>query len=81
MKPIRTPSLRHTLKLSGGTDENDLPYTHGDDGEGHHVFLTVWEPTQQERAAILEGANIVLMVWGTGHPPVAMNLTDEQKMP
>jgi hypothetical protein len=40
------------------------------------VICSVWEPTAGEREAIAPGANIELIVWGTGTPPVAMTTTD-----
>ena len=42
-----------------------------------HVIASVWEPTQEERAAIANGENIRLLVWGDGIPPFAMDTTDE----
>lgn len=77
MKPRRTPSMNGVLRLAGGNEDNDLWYRSTEDTQGAHVFSTTWEPTPEERAAIADGANVELLVWGTGHPPVAMAVTDE----
>lgn len=40
------------------------------------VMETLWEPTPEERKAIAEGANIVLLVVGRMHPPVMLSVGD-----
>lgn len=47
-------------------DEHGLPRT-----------LSVWQPTDEERAAIAAGANVALRVTGA-HPPVELYVSDEQ---
>lgn len=37
-------------------------------------FETHWEPTFDERKAILDGARIILRVMSPGHPPVALGV-------
>jgi hypothetical protein len=40
------------------------------------VMKSVWVPSPEERAAIAAGANIALLIVGTGHPPVNLSLAD-----
>lgn len=43
---------------------------------GRAVLASVWVPTDDERKAIANGSNIELVVWGSGHPPVGMGVTE-----
>lgn len=72
MKPRRTHVADGVLRLPGGTEDNDLWFQHCQDATGNHIYSSVWEPTDEERAAIANGANVELLVWGTRHPPVAV---------
>jgi hypothetical protein len=36
----------------------------------------VWVPSDEERQAIADGANVELIVYGAGHPPVSMRLDE-----
>lgn len=76
MKPRRTPSSNQVFRLEGGTEDNDLWVRHALEA-GVPTINSVWELTDEERAAIAAGANIELTVWGTGTPPVALRTTDE----
>lgn len=38
------------------------------------VMTSAWEPTPDELALILKGAPVMLTVWGTAHPPVALHV-------
>lgn len=75
MKPRRTIASTGVLRLAGGNEDNDLWYESHEDVSLGHFFETVWEPTDEERQAIAGGANVQLLVWGSGHPPVAMAVT------
>jgi hypothetical protein len=77
VKARRTHLTNRVLVLPGGTEDNDLwVYDLPDDHE-RNVQATVWVPTDEERQRIAAGENIRLLLWGTRHPPVAMDLTDE----
>lgn len=78
MKPVKTEHTTTTIKLRGGTDENDLPAYAQPDGHGGRVICSVWKPTDDEREAIAKGENLRLAVWASGMPPVAIELTDER---
>lgn len=39
---------------------------------GDGMMTSVWQLTDVERAAIAAGGVVVLVVWGLGHPPVAL---------
>lgn len=76
MKPRRTHISNRVFRLDGGTEDNDLWVTNYGPEDGGPVQGSVWEPTDDERKAIAEGANVELLVFGDGHPPVAMRTSD-----
>lgn len=39
------------------------------------INQTLWEPTEEELAALNAGARIVLTIWGVPHPPVAIDVS------
>lgn len=63
--------------LPGGTEDNDLWVYDLDDGSGHQVIASVWQPTDEERERIAAGWSIRLLVWTDRMPPVAIDTTDE----
>lgn len=77
MKPRRTHRSTNVFVLEGGNEDNDLWVMETFDSEQPQtpVTLSVWEPTDAERARIAAGENIELAVWG-GQPPVALQVTD-----
>lgn len=79
MRPRRTVTSDQVYRLPGGTEDNDLWVTNypADEVSGPAIGST-WELTPEERAAIAAGANIELVVWGTGHPPVVLRLSEYQ---
>lgn len=74
MKPRRTHTSNqvYIYELAGGTEDNSL-WVHADSAQG--TVSSVWELTDEERAAIADGFNVQLTVWG-GQPPVAMWLVN-----
>ena len=78
MKPRRTVESTNVLTLPGGNEDSDLWFAHCEAEDGSHVFRSVWELTEEDRKAIAGGANIFLEVWGGGHPPVTLGVTDIQ---
>ena len=72
MKPRRTHTSNQVYVLDGGNEDNDL-WVHIDPENG--TVSSVWELTDEERAAIADGFNVQLTVWG-GQPPVAMRLVN-----
>lgn len=84
MRPVRTADANITLTLPGGTAENDLPAKRAmlyDAGRGQTEadaqlgFITTWLPTEEEARKLEAGAAVELIVWGKGHPPVAVSVT------
>jgi hypothetical protein len=73
----RTERTNKVFTLPGGTEDNDLWVEEVHDEAGRSIQRSVWALTDDEREAIMQGANINLYVWGSGHPPVMMSLTDE----
>lgn len=78
MGPRRTPTSNRVFLLEGGNEDNDLWVRTGVDSSGHATIASVWELTDEEREAIANGANIELMVWGLGTPPVSLAVTHER---
>jgi hypothetical protein len=76
MKPRRTHFSDFTFSLPGGTEDSDLWVIRDQDAAGHPILRSTWVPTDAERKAIARGHNIELIVWGTGHPPVNMDVVD-----
>lgn len=72
MNTRRTHNSNFTFRLEGGTEDNDL-WVHRDEENG--LITSTWVPTDEERVAIANGENIELIVWGQGHPPVALRTT------
>lgn len=77
MRPRRTPSTKTVFRLDGGNEDNDLWVERGQGDDGYPFLRSVWEPSDEERQAIAFGANIELVVWGQGTPPVALSTTTE----
>jgi hypothetical protein len=75
MKPRRTHASTRVFRLPGGTEDSDLWAEEARDAAGAPVVASVWEFTDAERRAVADGANVELVVWGTGTPPVAMHTT------
>jgi hypothetical protein len=73
VKPRRTHYSNQVFRLMGGTEDNDLWLMRDEQG-GTPLLRSCWVPTDEERTAIAEGSNIELIVWGGGHPPVAMGV-------
>lgn len=77
MKPRRTPHSNQVFRLEGGTEDNDL-WVEQTTSEQGPCIRSVWELTEDERDKVINGGNVYLVVWGTGTPPVAMGVTDEE---
>jgi hypothetical protein len=43
---------------------------------GANVMVSAWTPTPGELARLNAGAPIYLYVWGTSHPPVAVEVSN-----
>jgi hypothetical protein len=72
MKARRVHLSNHCLALPGGTEDNDLWARVTRSEGGQVVVVSTWELTDAERAEIAAGANVELVIWGAGHPPVAV---------
>lgn len=73
MKPRRTPDSTTVFRLSGGNEDNDLWVKQGTT-DGEPWLESVWELNDPEREVIAKGGTIVLRVWGSGTPPVSLNV-------
>jgi hypothetical protein len=74
MKPRRTVYSNQVFRLPGGTEDNDLWVMRDQHTDGSPLIRSCWVPDDDERQAIAAGANIELIIWGGGHPPVAMGV-------
>lgn len=75
MKPRRTHFSTTVFALPGGNEDNDL-WVQVDQHavDGSTLLRSTWEFDEEERRAIAAGANVELIVWGSGHPPVSMGV-------
>lgn len=76
MRHIRSARANVVYTLPGGTDENDLHVEATLDEEQRTVLVSTWELDDEDRQAVADGARVELLVWGSGHPPVALRLAD-----
>lgn len=76
MRPRRTHLSTNVYRLEGGTEDNDLWTTLYGPADGGPAIGSTWEPTVAERAAIANGANIELLVFGDAQPPVNVRLSE-----
>jgi hypothetical protein len=72
MLPIRTKNTTRVYKLPGGDESNDLPIEDKEGEHGETVLCSVWNLSDAERKTIADGGFVELMIWGSGHPPVAL---------
>ena len=70
MRPIRTLLTNFTY-LCPHAEGDPLPCQRTSDGR----TISVWEPTDEERARIAAGENIELHVWMQPPPPVGFLIT------
>lgn len=77
MKPRRTPTSDVVYRLEGGNEDNDLWVTRCVQ-DGSPILLSVWELSNKERERIAKGENVQLAIWGTMHPPVSLDVTDQK---
>lgn len=81
MEPIATELSNFTYR-GNSSDVIDLPCEVHLDGDGNQqIVASVWEPSDEEREAIREGANIKLFMFSsTPISPVWMETTLEEKL-
>lgn len=77
MKSRRTHLSTNVIGLPGGNEDNDLwVFFDEHSKDGSPMIRSTWVPTDEERRRIAEGENVELIVWGLGHPPVAMEVVN-----
>lgn len=79
MKPIKTSRTNAIFELPGGTEENDLPVERNTDSNGRNIITSTWEFSEADLDNIMETGKIDLLVWGHGHPPVALVVWDKNR--
>lgn len=89
MRPIATEGtnarmvLPHEMDLPDDQRKGDLPIERviletEELGEQRPGFESTWEPSDGERKALVNGAPIVLTLWGANHPPVNMRVGEPE---
>jgi hypothetical protein len=73
-RPIRTTESNFTF-LGPSPDVADLPGQREDDARGGR-FYSVWELSDDERAAIARGGNIELGIYAIPIPPVSITVVE-----
>lgn len=79
MKPRKTKYSNGVFELEGGNEDNSLWVERTIAENGDPVIISTWELNEEEKKAVVDGKRIQLIVWGTGHPPVAMRLEEEDE--
>lgn len=79
MQPVTFAGVTRIIGQSQGYIGLPLRDTVVDDpvtGPNTAIMQTLWQPTDEERQAIADGAKITLHVTGTAHPPVMLTVGD-----
>lgn len=58
---------------SNNPEIGDLPVVRTQYPDGAIVLVSCWKPDWKDRLRILFGRPIYLHIWGTQHPPVALD--------
>lgn len=79
MIPIQHPTNNHKFAAPEGHDQKALPcetlgVTIGRDDSGAPVMASYWMPTPEELSCLIAGSPVMLFVFGTGHPIVALGV-------
>lgn len=82
MRPIKTEKTTGTYGAPRGLEQEigGLPYYREDEPIGGRVttsVCSVWTFSADEREAIADGKNLLLVLIGEPIPPVALELTDQ----
>lgn len=79
MRSRRTVHTNKVFRLPGGTEDNDLwTYEINEADEPAPIQCSIWVPTPEELEALNNGAQIRLNIWGSGHPPVMLDVVNEE---
>lgn len=76
MKPIYTHHTNATYTLPGGNESNNLPINKTVSADGKKILISTWQLDDSERELISKKGVIELIIWGEGHPPVALAVVD-----
>lgn len=79
MQPINFQGAREIKKPANMTDEqcSSIFADSGVDDDGFPFFLTAWELSDKDKAAILRGEPIYVKTVATGLPPMCLFTLDE----
>lgn len=72
MRTRKFPGANTVFVLEGGNEDNDLWVEKTLNENDEEILVSVWELDDDEREQIARGGTIELVVWGNGHPPVAL---------
>lgn len=82
MQPIETVNSNYVV-TGNGDDIVDLPCEVDIPPHSREMptVYSVWKPSQEQREAIMAGANIKLgLLTGTSIPPINLDITDEEEV-
>lgn len=75
MTPAPNP---YRTNIIGAPGDGSMPEcgaieaTVAQDAEGRRVYVTAWEPSEEELAAMLRGEKVWLTIWANGLPPASI---------
>ena len=82
MTPIKHPEENFEWGVSPDMGDDVVPLSVqtrvGDlGGVPCNISQSLWQPTDAERKIIADGGNIILEVFGTGHPPIYVTACEQ----
>ena len=72
ISPVLTDEFRFGEVIFGNTQEEYIPLPVLRSPAG--VLMSRWKLTDEERKAIAQGADVLLSVWSSAHPPVRVEI-------
>lgn len=84
MKPIEFEGQTRLLGPPPGTPRGEcgaLPVVIHESGTFRQTFSSFWKPSPEELAALAAGAQVRLIVYGGGHPPVWVDVEKVTELP
>lgn len=84
MRPTQHPTNNDVLQAPPGVSHEEcqpLAITRVMYDNGMPAVWSFWMPSAAEKAAIAAGAPVRMSCWGRTHPPIALDVFNEQETP
>lgn len=88
MRPVEFSGQTHHFGPPRGFNESadkvqcgGLPIRASRDADGGVLLQSMWKPSPAELAALAAGACVCVSVWGTAHPPIAIEVEQVEVLP